>query len=81
MCLFFLTDILGLIFSENYLDMDRYVGENIQATVVYDIEGKIEHIDFQLYDEDKYQRLCTAFASSDLKEDCELFVPKEITGN
>lgn len=77
----FLTSTLGLVFAENYLDMDRYVDENIQATVVYDIEGKIEHIDFQLYNEGKYQQLCMAFASSDLKKDCELFVPEEITSH
>ncbi len=71
----FLTDVLGLIFAENYLDMERYVGENIQATVVYDNEGKIEHIDFQLYDDDKYRQLCQTFASSDLKGNSELFVP------
>ncbi len=70
----FLIRLLGLVLEESYLDMERYVGNNLQATVVYDDEGKIEHVDFQVYD-DARKQLELAFTSSDLRSSCELFFP------
>ena len=70
----FLIQLLGLVLEESYLGMERYVGNNLQATVVYDDEGKIEHVDFQVYD-DAREQLELAFTSNKLRDSCELFFP------
>ena len=70
----FLVVSLGLALMESYLGMDRYVGDRLQATVVHDDEGEIEHVDFQVYD-DVRNKLEEAFVSSELEGSCELFFP------
>ncbi len=71
----FLVVLLGLALVESYLGMDRYAGDGLQATVVRDDEGKIEHVDFQVYD-DARRKLDDAFVSSNLRDSCELFFPE-----
>ena len=71
----FLIGILGLVLEESYLGMDRYVGNSIQATVVYDDDGEIEHVDFHVYD-DARKQLEADFALSNLEDSCELFFPE-----
>ena len=70
----FLVVLLGLVLMESYLGMDRYIGDSLQATVVHDDEGNIEHVDFQVYD-DARKKLEEAFVSSELGDSCELFFP------
>lgn len=70
----FLMNLLKLNLSENYLGMERYVGENLQATVVYDDKRKIEYIAFQIYNEAS-QQLIEIFTNSNYKENNELFYP------
>ena len=70
----FLVEILGLTLTEQYLGMERYIGNNMQATVFRDNDGKIEHIHFQLYDD--FEKVLThSFASSNLTGRYELFLP------
>jgi hypothetical protein len=71
----FLVVLLGLTLVESYLGIDRYVGNSLQATVVRDDEGNIEHVDFQVYD-DARKQLEEAFVSSNLGGGCELFFPE-----
>ncbi len=66
--------LLELVLEESYLGMARYVGNNLQATVVYDDEDGIEHVDFQMYD-DAQKLLESTFISNNLNSSCELFFP------
>lgn len=70
----FLVVLLGLSLMEKYLGMDRFVGDSLQATVVRDDEGEIEHVYFQVYD-DARKKLEEAFITSELVGSCELFFP------
>lgn len=71
----FLINLLKLNLSESYLGMERYIGDNLQATVVYDDKRKIEHVAFQIYN-DVSQQLIKIFTNSNYKENNELFFPK-----
>ena len=70
----FLVDALNLQFSENYLGIDRYVGENIEMSVFYDDQGQIESIQFQLYG-DSMTVLVGVFQASSIASQSELFIP------
>ncbi len=70
----FLIGLLGLVLEESYLGIDKYIGEDIQASVIHNDEGKIEHVSFQIYGNNK-KRLEEAFISSKLDSSCELFFP------
>lgn len=70
----FLVRELGMELTESYLGMDRYVGNNLQATVVHDDQGGIEHIMFKIY-RDSRERLEIAFRANSLKNNSNLFFP------
>lgn len=70
----FLTNDLGLTLCESYLGMERYTGKNLQATIVYDSEKKIEFVAFQIYNNES-SLLINAFANSNHKGNNELFFP------
>lgn len=70
----FLINVLGLTLSDSYLGMERYTGENLQATVIYDDERAIEQVALQIYN-DTRQQLINMFADSNYRESNDLFFP------
>lgn len=71
----FLIRVMGLTLEERYLGMEKYIGNQLQATVIYDDKDKIEHVVFQVSKDMQY-KLKVAFSSSKLKDSSELFFPK-----
>ncbi len=69
-----LLEALKLKFSETYLRIDKYVGSNIQMSVVRDVNDQMQSISFQMHG-DALNALSEVFRVGELGNESELFIP------
>jgi len=65
---------LNLRFLESYLGIESYEDGNIKMTVIFDSQGEIENIHFQLY-QDVLSVLSKICQGGKVSAEVELFVP------
>ena len=61
---------------ESYLSIDVYTNDNMKMSVIYDDQGGIESISFQLYG-DSLIILSKVYESGKISSEAGLFIPRQ----